>query len=193
MDQEPNLKVLSTLMKAYMVALPYQNLTMLLPSRQHRPPTPAELKQDVLMGFGGPCAVLNSVFAALLHSLGYDVQLAAGSIQQPGCHIVILVRLAGELWWVDCGNAKPYFKPVALGDETSKTVGTWSYKVAVDSREGSYKVLHSTKGGDWVGGYAFQARPSYHLVDFMPMIRRSRVDPGFSRFLTCVKVVWLND
>ena len=49
--------------------VPFHNLTLL--TRERRPPTMAEIKEDMMSGIGGPCAVVNAFFAVLLERLGF--------------------------------------------------------------------------------------------------------------------------
>lgn len=71
----PNLKCLNMLIVSMLSRVPFHNLTLL--TRERRPPTPDEIKRDMMAGLGGPCSVVNSFFGVLLDKLGFgpDVYL----------------------------------------------------------------------------------------------------------------------
>ena len=60
---------LNKLIVSMLSRVPFHNLTLL--TRERRPPTSAEIKNDMMTGLGGPCSVVNSFFAVLLDMLGF--------------------------------------------------------------------------------------------------------------------------
>eukprot|EP01104_Vermistella_antarctica_P000383 TRINITY_DN1048_c0_g1_i1.p1 TRINITY_DN1048_c0_g1~~TRINITY_DN1048_c0_g1_i1.p1 ORF type:complete len:1031 (-),score=83.84 TRINITY_DN1048_c0_g1_i1:664-3756(-) len=104
------LERLRILVQAMLERVPFQNITMLVGPR--RPPTPREIKLDMMRGWGGPCYVVQSFFAALLHRLGFDVSLTPCTIHRPDCHIGLFVYIRGLCYWVDVANGT--FVPSSL-------------------------------------------------------------------------------
>jgi len=68
-DFLPSLATLDALIVSMLERIPFHNLTLL--TRERRPPTMDEIKQDMMSGIGGPCSVVNSFFATLLDVLGF--------------------------------------------------------------------------------------------------------------------------
>jgi arylamine N-acetyltransferase len=64
-----DLGTLNKLIVSMLSRVPFHNLTLL--TRDRRPPTPNEIKVDMMTGLGGPCSVVNSFFAVLLDELGF--------------------------------------------------------------------------------------------------------------------------
>lgn len=65
----PSLEGLNRLIVSMLERVPFHNLTLL--TRERRPPTMAEIKEDMMKGIGGPCSVVNSFFAVVLDLLGF--------------------------------------------------------------------------------------------------------------------------
>jgi len=65
----PSLQSLNMVIVSMLERVPFHNLTLL--TRERRPPTMAEIKEDMMSGIGGPCAVVNAFFAVLLERLGF--------------------------------------------------------------------------------------------------------------------------
>ena len=65
----PDLESVNKLIVSMLSRVPFHNLTLL--TRERRPPTPEEIKDDMMAGLGGPCSVVNSFFAMLLDVLGF--------------------------------------------------------------------------------------------------------------------------
>ena len=65
----PDLESVNKLIVSMLSRVPFHNLTLL--TRERRPPTPEEIKDDMMAGLGGPCSVVNSFFAVLLDVLGF--------------------------------------------------------------------------------------------------------------------------
>lgn len=69
MSFAPTLDGLNKLIVSILARVPFHNLTLL--TRERRPPTMSEIKNDMMSGIGGPCSVVNSFFAVLLDRAGY--------------------------------------------------------------------------------------------------------------------------
>lgn len=68
-DFTPSLESLNKLIVSMLERVPFHNLTLL--TRPRRPPTMSEIKNDMMLGIGGPCAVVNAFFAVVLDRLGF--------------------------------------------------------------------------------------------------------------------------
>ncbi|RHY63757.1 hypothetical protein DYB30_003933 [Aphanomyces astaci] len=125
----PTPELLHCIVEAMHKHIPFHNLTLL--TRPRRPPSWDEIVHDMMMGLGGPCAVVNAFLHALLTALQFQVSFRAATIAgRTGCHVCLVCELDSTLIFVDCGNAKPYM-PCALDDTTTHEVGdaSWAWRL----------------------------------------------------------------
>lgn len=108
----PNKAWLRQFIPHMLAHIPYHNIHMLI--RDAAPPSPAQIKCDMMAGMGGHCGTINPFVGALLRVLGYEVHLVAGSMTRPDCHLALLCHLPEGLHYVDCGDGKPYFEPMPI-------------------------------------------------------------------------------
>lgn len=64
-----NVESLDKLIVSMLSRVPFHNLTLL--TRERRPPSMEEIKDDMMKGLGGSCSVVNAFFALLLDKLGF--------------------------------------------------------------------------------------------------------------------------
>jgi N-hydroxyarylamine O-acetyltransferase len=102
--------------------VPFENLDIHL-GRPLDLATDALYTKVVDQGRGGFCYELNGLFARLLTSLGFDVDLVSsrvwmpdGSLSPPLDHLALLVHLA-DTWLVDVGFGDTFTIPHRLGEE----------------------------------------------------------------------------
>lgn len=180
----PSRSALAELVRRVLERVPFQNVCML--ARPREAPTLTQIREDMLAGHGGPCGHMNPFMAALLHELGYRVELFAGSMQEPECHIAVVVTLDGERLWVDVGNAFPYLEPIELGDEGVRCHRLLDHRLR---RVGpSWCVEHRWPDRDWVCNYVLGAEPR-PFRSFASMIHAHYTRPGYGPFLRGLRVV----
>lgn len=177
------LELVDSIVGAMLQVVPFQNVTIL--TREKRPPTPAEVKDDVLMRIGGGCATVNSFLGALLSRLGFDICLLPASILQLDCHVTLLLQWEGLLYYVDVGNAYPYTSAARLGDATPRTAGDRTWRLRADDGGQFFVVEHLSVSvpDKWHTGVTFDPRKTVHFSFFIPMILRSRTEITFGPFL----------
>lgn len=182
----PDVTTLRKLVRTYLGKIPFHNLHMLV--RYGREPTRAEILDDMRRGLGGPCNVMNPFFAALLAQLGFDVTLLSGTMQQPDCHIALLVRFPQETYWVDVGNGHPYLEPIPFGDKTPRFSAGLGYRL-VGPSAGHHALEHQFEpNGPWKTCYTFTLEPRPHRF-FSAMIHDHHTQPGFGPFMTGLRLI----
>ncbi|MEM9455528.1 MAG: arylamine N-acetyltransferase [Myxococcota bacterium] len=180
----PSKAALARLARGVLERVPFQNVWML--ARPREPPTLAQIREDMLAGRGGPCGHMNPFLAALLHELGYRVELFSGSMQQPDCHIAVVVTLAGERLWLDVGNAFPYFEPIGFGDDSVRRHPLLEHRLR---RVGpNWCIEHRWPDQRWVCNYVLGKEPR-SFRSFAPMIHAHYSQPGYGPFLRGLRVV----
>jgi N-hydroxyarylamine O-acetyltransferase len=168
----PTLAALSSLQRAHLLAVPFENLDIAL----GRPISiePARAYDKVVVEHrGGYCYELNGLFATLLRSLGYAVDQVSARVAVPGGgltpefdHLALVVSspaMDGPAL-VDVGFGDAFVEPIPLRDgaghhELGKDVGL---EHGVD---GSWRYRERRDGETWHTQYAFAA-VHHPMADF---------------------------
>ncbi|MCC6131377.1 MAG: arylamine N-acetyltransferase [Acidobacteria bacterium] len=114
---------------------------------------------------GGYCFEQNTLFAAVLSALGFEVATLEARVRPPGAasvlprtHMVLGVRVGEKAFLADVGfGGDGPLWPVPMD-------GTVSSQPGADLRvveEGTWRVLQSGKGGTWTDLYAFSGEPVF--------------------------------
>ncbi|MFF3617654.1 arylamine N-acetyltransferase [Streptomyces sp. NPDC002467] len=124
----PSVEGLFALQRAHLERVAYENIDIQL----GRPPAIDPELSAVRFGAGrgGYCFHLNGGFAALLASLGYDVTLHVGGVDEDpaarkanGNHLALTVRVDGEAFFVDAGLGDGPYEPLPLREGTYEQGG----------------------------------------------------------------------
>ncbi|MCU1350211.1 MAG: arylamine N-acetyltransferase [Acidobacteria bacterium] len=114
-------------------------------------------------GRGGYCFEHNSLFAAVLRGLGYDVRLLLGRVRRGPpegwvrTHMLLRVAIEGELWIADVGfGALGLLEPMLLIEGTESEQGGITY---VLRREEPYWVLAARDAAGTSDLYEFTEEP----------------------------------
>lgn len=169
--QAPTAAALASLHRAHLLAVPFENLDISL-GRPIRLDRDALLRKVVDARRGGYCYELNGLFALLLRSLGYAVDLvsarvasAGGGLTEDFDHLALVVTggvLDGAVL-ADVGFGDAFIEPLALRDgeqraEPGKHVGL--------VRDGAlWHYRERQPDGEWHTQYVF-TQASHPLADF---------------------------
>ncbi|HET7801816.1 MAG TPA: arylamine N-acetyltransferase [Humibacillus xanthopallidus] len=195
--EAPTLGALASLHRAHLVRVPFENLDIELGR-------PILLDLDhlhtkvVVRRRGGYCYELGGLFAALLRSLGYAVDLvsarvstADGGLTDDFDHLALVVTSPDlpEPVLADVGFGDAFIEPLPLRDgvevrEPGKDVGlaqagdTWHYRErrhAPDRTEARSRP-EDRDVGEWQTQYVFTTTP-HQLADFEPRNRWQQTSP----------------
>lgn len=165
----PTVDALRDLHRAHVVAIPFENLDVLL---GRGVPLDVDSLQDKLIRRprGGYCYEHNLLFAALLDRLGYDVTRLAARVRngsdkiRPRSHMVLSVRTEGQDWLADVGfGGECPLEPIPFHDAATARQGAWTYRL--DHADGGAWLLRSLHPDGWFDLYSFTAEP-HHRVDY---------------------------
>ena len=178
-----DIATLRRLQHAHLHAVPFENLDI-------RAGQPLSLDESTLFDKivvrrrGGICYEQNTLFAALLRQLGFEVALfgaevglAEGGFGPPFDHMALLVTLGAQRWLVDVGFGDSFVLPLDLDQRGEQRQGRSVYALDLD---GTWQVL--TKRAK-IGGsiatpsYRFQTQPR-EVADFEPMCRHHQTSPA---------------
>jgi N-hydroxyarylamine O-acetyltransferase len=180
--EAPTLAALASLHRAHLMTVPFENLDISL-GRPIRLDRESLLRKVVGVRRGGYCYELNGLFALLLRSLGYAVDLVSARVSLPGGgltaefdHMALVVTSPDltEPVLADVGFGDAFIEPLPLRDgfsrdERGKGVGLtrrgdlWHYRERLD-------------GGEWHDQYVFTTEP-HPLADFEPRNKWQQTAP----------------
>ena len=176
---EPTAETLRALQVAHLLAVPFENLSI-------HSSEPIVLDDEALFEKivgrrrGGFCYELNGLFAAMLRSLGFDVQmLSAGVVNSEGVvgpdfdHMTLLVTLE-ERWLADVGFGDSFREPLLLDERGVQTQGERDYKIVAEGE--SHTLMQREKDGDWKAQHRFTLQP-HTYSDYAEMCNYHQTSP----------------
>lgn len=170
-DWTPTIETLVDLHLAHNLAIPFENLDILLgkPIRIDLDSIQRKLFADRR---GGYCFEQNTLFAEVLRSIGFSVTILAARVRYrahrilPRTHILLLVEAEESPWIADVGfGTVGILQPIPLraGDEFHQF--GWLYRLATEeikSLSGNPMeqwTLQAKQGGVWESLYSFTMEP----------------------------------
>jgi N-hydroxyarylamine O-acetyltransferase len=172
---------LFALHRAYLEQVPYEDVAVQL--GESGPLDEDALTARIVSGRGGYCFELNTVLAALLRSVGFEVTHHQAVVrgEGPTNHMALLVRLDGETWLADAGLGEGFLEPLPLR-EGAHAVGPFTYTLTREPAGTWWMGQH-----EWgsVGGFRMAPEPS-PLAAFAEHHRRLSTDPASSFVQTLV-------
>ncbi|MEO7269893.1 MAG: arylamine N-acetyltransferase [Knoellia sp.] len=162
--EPPSLEALTRLQTAHVRTFTFDNLDVLLGTHPGVS-LPAIQEKFVGRGRGGYCFEHASLFAAVLHNLGYAVTRHLGRVGDPHLaprtHLVVMVDLDGERFICDPGFGRSSLAPVPLVDGADVTAEGWRHGIRKisDGSTQAWEVLRHT-GDEW---------ELMHTIDSLPV------------------------
>jgi N-hydroxyarylamine O-acetyltransferase len=160
----PTQQVLERLHLAQATHIPFENLDILLgrPIRLDLDSLQAKLVRDRR---GGYCFEQNTLFAAVLEQLGFQVTHLAARVRLaahrllPRTHMLLRVDVDGQPWLADVGfGGAGLLQPILLKAGQTRQQFAWSYRLEEDN---GLWVLQSLQQGAWTDLYAFTLEPQF--------------------------------
>ena len=188
---DPSAKVLKSLHRAHMFAVPFENLEIKL-GRKIICDEASILCKIVQQKRGGFCYELNGAFAALLRELGFEVTLLSARVaRQDGTygpefdHLTLRVDL-DEPWLADVGFGDSFVDPLKLKVDLEQPQGRRNFRIIEES--GSLHMEMAEPGEEWKRQYTFTLVPR-HLSDFSGMCHYHQTSPqsSFTQKSICSK------
>ena len=175
--REPTAGTLARLHRAHLRTVPFENLDIVL-GAPIRLELPGLYEKIVARRRGGFCYELNGLFAWLLETLGFRLELLSARVFEDGRqgrefdHLLLLVDL-GDPWIVDVGFGDSFVEPLPLDVRSVRQAGS-DYRLVA---EGADRILQRRRAGSgWEPQYAFTLTPR-RLEDFVPMCEFQQTAP----------------
>jgi len=187
--QYPNIDNLVQLHRAHLLAVPFENLSILFGETIQ-----LELQwlydKIVTRNRGGFCYELNGLFAELLRELGFDVSLLSARVHQSQGegfgpefdHLVLQVNLE-DRWLVDVGFGDSFREPLKLDKRDIQVQCEGSYQII---EYGNYLLYQRFINKHWHIEYIFSQEPR-ELTQFKDMCHFHQTSPksSFPKNLIC--------
>lgn len=164
----PTPKGLSRLHRAHALAIPFENLDILLGRGID---LDLDAIQAKLVGRrrGGYCYEHNLLISAALERLGFDVLRLAARVRmgaqgiRPRSHMLMRVEAEGVAWLADVGfGGEGLVDPMPFADGAVTAIaGGWNHELASESD--SEWVLRSLHPDGWFDLYAIGPEPQHHV------------------------------
>ncbi|MFF8277033.1 arylamine N-acetyltransferase [Streptomyces lateritius] len=155
----PTVRTLTALHRAHVRAIPFENLDVAL-GRVVSLDVKSLQSKLVRSRRGGYCYEQNSLFAAVLERLGFQVagrgarNRTRGDVLLPVTHALLIVTVDGRPWLADTGfGQQGPLEPVPLREGVRVEQGGWTFGIGVED-EGIH-VLRSLRPEGWKDLYAF--------------------------------------
>jgi N-hydroxyarylamine O-acetyltransferase len=187
----PSSETLRALHRAHLLSVPFENLDIDL-GRNIPCDEAAALHKVVDLNRGGFCYELNSAFAALLRSLGFQLTLlsarvarADGSASPEFDHLTLRVDLE-EPWLADVGFGDSFIDPLRLEPGVEQQQGSRTYRLL--QQGDSIHMERTGTDGRWTRQYSFTQTPR-KLSDFAAMCQYHQTSPQshFTQNRVCTK------
>ena len=175
----PSAQTLRDLQVAHLRTVPFENLS--IHSNERIVLDDAALFEKVVQRRrGGFCYELNGLFAALLRSLGFEVEMLAAAVARSTGefghnfdHMTLLVKLE-QHWIADVGFGDSFIEPLLLDEPGEQTQGARAYKFVSD---GGHRVLmRRNYDGTWAPQYRFKLTPHVY-ADYEEMCEYQQTSP----------------
>jgi N-hydroxyarylamine O-acetyltransferase len=154
---------LLTIQRAHRLAIPFENLDILL-GRGISVDPEAIFDKLVLRRRGGYCFEQNSLFLAALNALGFDARPLLARVwlfangTPPKTHMLLLVTINGQPWLADAGFGGSYTPPMPLEDVIVDSPDGAAYQLMRDNDFG-WMLARSIDGQTWDPQYSFTVAP----------------------------------
>lgn len=178
---DPTVETLRGLHRAHVVAIPFENLDILLGRPIH---LDLEHLQRKLVDDrrGGYCFEQNTLFTEVLLALGFELTRLAARVRFGSrttgarSHMVARITVDGRYWLADVGfGGDGLLDPIAFeADGPVTTQGAWTFRL--DAEDGTF-VLRTTRRGRWADLYAFDLQPQLP-IDYLVANHFTSTWPG---------------
>ncbi|PPA69285.1 arylamine N-acetyltransferase [Jeotgalibacillus proteolyticus] len=190
-NEDPSYDYLQKICHAQLNTFPFENISKLLYFRNHNynhfdiPSFEQFTTNYTKFNFGGTCYTLNANLMRLLKSLGFDCY----HIMLGEEHMGIIVKIDHERFYIDCGAAAPFFKPVRFESDFKNTSSFGRDEVHLlpeDPERNAFKYVRFTNGEQSGKTWKFNSRKEAKLSDFNGvMVRSNKPDAPFMTILRC--------
>jgi N-hydroxyarylamine O-acetyltransferase len=191
--EKPTYHYLERICTAHLNTFPFENVSKLLDVQAgiggEIPTFESFITRYEICHYGGTCYTLNTNLMRLLRKLGFHCY----HVMLGHTHMAIIVIIHNETFYVDCGAAAPFFKPVKLDKNQTSIISFGDDHVHLAPiGENEYTYTRFIQGKQSGQVWPFHVLQQYDVQDFMPASQKSiLLDAPFMTILRCQK--WQTD
>ncbi|GIN86805.1 hypothetical protein J6TS2_31910 [Heyndrickxia sporothermodurans] len=189
--EKPSYNYLEQICNAQLNTFPFENFSKILYFRNHNynnfeiPSFELFIKNYSEYNFGGTCYTLNSNLMILLRGIGFDCY----HVMLGEEHMGIIVKIDHERFYIDCGAAAPFFKPVRF-ENNFENISSFGkdevYILPEEPQRNRYKYVRYTNGNQSGKTWHFNSRKEAKVSDFNDVIEKSnKHNAPFMTILRC--------
>jgi N-hydroxyarylamine O-acetyltransferase len=175
-----DLSSLKKIHRQHLLTIPFENLDIHY-NREISLNIDSLYRKIVLNRRGGFCYELNTLFYALLISLGYKAKIISAQVfedEKSGPefdHMAVLLELEGKEWLCDVGFGDSFIEPLefAVNKEQKENYKTFSIQPAGEER---YNLAVKKEGGEFRNEYMFTTQERT-TAEFYLMCRYHQTSP----------------
>ncbi len=163
--RDATLSTLTAVHTAHAIAIPFENLDILL-GQGIDLDLPALEKKLVVGRRGGYCFEQNTLLGAVLEEMGFSVTPLAARVRagataaRPRTHKLLLIDLDGGSFLADVGfGSDGPVQPLPLVEREESWLGGFGHRFRREGREGETWVLEGNSEGFWDDHYGFTLEP----------------------------------
>jgi N-hydroxyarylamine O-acetyltransferase len=185
--EAPSYYYLERICSSHLNTFPFENISKLLffrdgvglPSFEHF------VRNYSLYNFGGTCFALNSNLYILLKELGFNCYLVMLGQE----HMAIIVVIDQTKYYVDCGAAAPFFKPVNFVNNHANATEFGTDRINIVPLEPVghiYEFVRFNNGEPSGKPWRFNSIKENQIKDFNDVIlKSSKIGATFMNILRC--------
>ncbi|KAB2331718.1 arylamine N-acetyltransferase [Bacillus mesophilum] len=189
--EKPSYKYLEKICYAHLNTFPFENISKLLYFKNHHysnfnlPTFELFIKNFKEYNYGGTCYTLNSNLMFLLTKIGFDCY----HVMLGEEHMAIIVKIDNERFYIDCGAAAPFFKPVRFEGNFENISSFGKDEVNIlpeEPHRNRYKYVRYINGKQSGKAWHFNSRKEVKVSDFNDVIEKSnKPNSTFMTILRC--------
>lgn len=186
-QQSPTLAFLKEICFSHLQTFPFENISKIYFHKQQIPQFLGDAESFLAnydrYGAGGTCYIQNSVLYTVLQALSFHCHL----VKVGGIHMGIIVTIERKTYYVDCGAAAPFFRPILLEGKDTESPSFGSDVITFSFQgEGDYhyqRYLDGDKSGDC---WSLNVTKSVDVTDFEPLYQDSfKKEATFMKLFRC--------
>ena len=156
--QEVSLQYINAIILKVAEVIPFQNIEMTT-KYFNNPLNGDDLKQNIFNGKGGICTTINPFMASVLNIIGFNVHLIACGLKgQDKRHVAICLHIGGINYFLDFGDAQPYFEAIELNDLAKEYHRSFrSFKISISG--GDNYIIELKRENIWTPYFEFNLEP----------------------------------
>ena len=176
--EEPDLNTLSSIIKAHLMRIPFENISKLYYLKKFNLKFIPSFNQFLAgvekYNLGGTCYATNYYLHELLNFLGYSVHLCGADMKNPDVHVANVIKIGDKEFIVDVGYSAPFLEtmPRDLDSDFRINAENNEYYILSPRDEKGQSKLSFFRNNEYRGNYTLKPEPR-RISEFKQPIKNS--------------------